>query len=355
MKWLKWLEKNIWKYPNVNGFSGDLQFKEVNGKPTKQLSVRIYVEEKVPLGDLFSWQWIPQFIEFRTWRKFWKKQRIVTDIKKLGKVVKFIDKTINFRPVELGVSVGNEKITAGSLGHLYEPTANIQIGISPYVCGSNAHVVTDGNPSKAQEEIIYKNILQRGAHHGGKVPDDVVGEYVWHQQIYPIEIPSDCTISKLVAWFLNGLSSLFGRKTRFKPTVNGINTIDFGIYKPTVDHILKVADDSIDPTKEPFIGHLYAGSDVSGIICAIDEILGQAKDYIKRPLGPWIKREDLKVGDRVKGCSFWCNFETDIIDINATINVNYGTFMAIMTKAIIVTNDGTIKGGWSGSGWHKVG
>jgi len=373
----KWLWKNAFNFPNVIGFSEDWSIRQSGGQwrfpPIFVPVIRFYVIKKIPIQNLKPKEIIPHWLKVRHWLR---KHAFLTDIVEIKEQFATppipqgeTDKTKNFRPVELGVSVGNEKITAGSLGMLYERTrTELQLNIvglaraygsylytydnktvTDIVAGSNAHVLTDGDPSKSVEEIIYKNILQRGNYHGGKVPDDVVGQYLWHQQIHPVEIPSECPVGGLVGWILNGIAYVLKRKTRFRTYQNLVNTIDFAIYKPTVEHILKVADDSIDPTKEPFFGHLYAGSDASGIICSVPEILKASPDL--KPLSPWC---EVQVGDRVKGCSFWCNFETDVIDVNAVINVNYGTFMALMTKAIIVTNDGTIKGGWSGSGWHKV-
>jgi len=339
----KWLWKNAWNFPNVIGFSEAWMPRERNHKFLFDKPViRFYVTKKKYIPELKYEDYIPAWIKIRHWLK---KHAFNIDVVEIKEQFAFIDKTKNFRPVELGVSVGNEAITAGSLGMLYSKN----MGVDDWVfAGSNAHVVSD-DPSHSPEEVTQKNILQRGSYHGGKVPDDIVGKYEWHQQIYPIEIPSECGVSNGLIWILNVISKLLGRKSRFKTSVQLTNTIDFGIYDPTVEHVLKIADDSID-TKLPFIGHLYAGSDVSGVLCSISEILTTRPDL--KPLNDnWC---EVKVGDRIKGCSFWCNYETEVIDTNATLTVNYGSFIALMTKAILVTNDGTIKGGWSGSGWFKV-
>ena len=352
---LKWLTANATKFPNVIGFSAKFQNWN-SGENTYPIPVvRFYVKHKIALADLKPEDIIPKQLSIGSV----KKSSYKTDVVEIGEVkvppipddvrTSAVDKTQNFRPVELGVSVGNEAITAGSLGMLYE-------GIDGclYCAGSNAHVVTP-NAGMSIEEVKNSgkiNILQRGAYHGGKVPDDVVGTYLWHQQIFGIgDNPSSCPVSNIVIDFLNFISKLFGRQSRFKVLADQlINNIDFGLYKASTEHILKIADNSINP-HNIFIGHLYAGSDTVGIICKIKNIMDACPYPIKPLNGNW---GEVEVGDKVKGCSFWCNYETEVIDTDGIINVSYGNFVAIMTDAIIVKNNGTIKGGWSGSGWFKV-
>jgi len=378
-----WLFKNALKFPNVVGFSLDELPRLRWGRPNQLLNatrqdksvIRFYVQNKLPIDLLrYSKDVIPAWVKIR---HHLKKYSFDTDVVEIGlpqapmpipyddlgekALASEVDKTVNFRPVELGVSVGNEAITAGSLGMLYLPTelqykllfhnAKLKQFIDDILAGSNAHVTTP-NAGWSVEDVIASgkiNMLQRGSYHGGEVPNDVAGKYLWHQQIHPVEIPSDCNIAGGVASSLNGLSKLLGRQSRFKVFAPLINSIDFGLYKPSVEHILKIADDSIDVGK-PFTSHLYAGSEQSGILCKISEIL-KARPDIRPANNNWC---DPQVGDRIKGCSFWCNYETPVQDINGVITVNYGDFMALMQNAVVVANDGTIKGGWSGSGWFKV-
>lgn len=350
----KWLWKNAWKFPNVVGFSTDVlpRYRHRAFEFEREV-IRFYVQKKLPIDVLRYDDVIPSWINIR---HHLKKHGFDTDVMEIGlpqapmpipqpdlDYLAEVDKTINFRPVELGVSVGNEAITAGSLGMLYLPTKLTD----EILAGTNAHVATP-NAGWSVEEVIASgkiNMLQRGSYHGGKVPTDVAGKYFWHQQVHPIEVPSDCNIAGGIASSLNRLSRLFGRQSRFKTFAPLVNSIDFALYKPSVKHILKIADDSIDIT-EPFTGHLYAGSDTSGILCKISEILKTRPD-IKPANNNWC---DPKVGDRIKMCSFWCNTEREVIDVNGIITVNYGDFMALMQSAIVVENDGTIKGGYSGSG-----
>ena len=115
---------------------------------------------------------------------------------------------------------------------------------------------------------------------------------------------------------------------------------------PSVEYIDKYADGSI-PDDAPFIGLLFAGSDQAGIICK-EKYIRQA-GYM-----PLRHTAEVVAGDTVRGCSFWCNYTTSVIDESAEVLVGYGDFQARFTDQYIVQNNGSIKGGWSGSGWFKV-
>lgn len=361
----KWLFENAFKLPNVVGFSNDLSIAQISGKFQKSIDdvVRFYVVKKVDPNKLLPRQLVPEYL---TLRHYLKRFTFETDVIELGELkanppiplqepTSEVDKTQNFRPVELGVSVGNQSITAGSLGMLYEVLEDNDyygVKVGDVLAGDNAHVLTP-DPMWTVEEVVNStlvNILQRGNYHGGVVPDDVVGKYLWHKQISGLGPDSECPVSNTATWTLNRLSGLLGRQSRFKTIVQVLNTIDFGLYKPLIDHILKVADDSVD-TKNRFGAHLFAGSDVSGVLVHISEILNQCPIKI-RPLNN--NYGDFQVGDSVKGCSFWCNYQTGVIDVNAVLNIGYGNSVAPFQKCVVVTNDGTIKGGWSGSGWFKA-
>lgn len=362
---INWLFQNAYKFPNVIGFSMDFSIAQIDGKFDKTIDdvVRFYVTEKINPKHLLPQELIPATLSIRN---FLKKYKFYTDVIELGEVEAIppipldvytseIDKTANFRPVELGVSVGNEAITAGSLGMLYEVLEDNEIyGVKAGddTVGSNAHVLTPNAMWTIDEVVNSKliNILQRGSYHGGVVPVDVVGKYLWHQQISGIGPDSECPVSLGSVKFLNFVSKLLGRKSRFRTLAPLVNSIDFALYKPSVEHLLKVADNSIDVAK-PFGAHLFAGSNSSGILVHISEILNQCPIKIRPKNNNY---SDFQVGDKIKGCSFWCNYETDVIDANGVVNVSYGNSIAPFQKVVVVNNDGTIKGGWSGSGWFKV-
>lgn len=327
------------KKPNVVGYSRKLHPKiSSNGDKVVEESFRVYVTKKVDINSLRSMDVVTETLE-----------DIPTNVIEIGKLTapppncsppikkkSIVDKTVAFRPVKLGVSVGHWSITAGSLGMLYRKDGKIY-------AGSNAHVLTP-NPSYAPGSFAEKRILQPGSYHGGQTEANIVGNYAWHQQIYPVG-SSQCKIGKGTSKALNFFPWLFKRVGRFSYGGLGINYIDFAVYEPTIEHIVDVADDSL--TDEPFVGHLFAGSETVGIICK--------SEYIES-LGfePFIKSIDVTEGDKVKGCGFWCNYENLVTDASAAVNVNYGDFTAMIQDCIIMANDGTIRGGYSGSGWRLV-
>ena len=345
----------ISKKPNVIGYSGKLQLRETNGKLIPNTRVfRVHVVRKLPESCLKESSIIPRCLSL-------SNKQIETDVVKIGKLTAppspynlsksklkklDVDKTAKIRPVPLGVSIGNWSITAGSLGMLYKVKEDNKLGITPgiNVAGTNAHVASDG-PEKKPEEVIEKRVLQPGSYHGGKTEDNIVGTYVWHQRIFPDGIPSECTITKLVAKIYNKLSKQAGRHARLSPVSVGENNIDFAVYLPSTEHIKKVADNCLD--EEPFIGHLFAGSEAYGIICKV-------KYIIDLGLEPLVPIAEVKVGDTVRGCSFWCHYTTTVFDDSGVITVSYGDWNATFTDVIIVSNDGSIRGGCSGSGYRKL-
>ena len=322
------LKYNILKRKNVIGYSLTLKPKIKNGFTfPDRMCVRIYVEKKEPLETLMIRDIVPIALG-----------DIETDIVPIGEIRALsVDKTSRIRPVPLGISVGNWNITAGSLGMLYkDKDGNI-------LAGSNSHVIAEF-PEKNPDEQLERRILQPGKYHQGQNIDNIVGTYFWHKRIVPLG-ESNCPIGRSLSSFFNLFLRFLGRRGRFKYISDFENNIDFGVYLPSTDHILEVADGSL--TNEPFIGHLFAGSDTQGIICKVKYIISEGYT-------PLIEPVEIKVGDKVRGCSFWCHYETEVIDESAVIQVNYGSFIAMFSDIIIVKNDGTIRPGWSGSGWRKV-
>lgn len=338
--------KELQKKPNVIGYSHDLKNRQKNGVLIPETQVfRIYVTRKLPLKELNANDIIPRMLGLPFLETKDKNilRSVETDVVEIGEIKTLsVDKTAKFRPVEIGVSVGNWAITAGSLGMLYKDAEG------NLYAGSNAHVLTDGDASKTPEEIVEKRILQPGSYHAGQTEDNVVGTYFWHERIIPIGI-STCPIGTGFASLINFALKLFKRHGILAYQDTSENFIDFAVYKPSVEHIMKIADDSID-IKLPFVGHLFGGSEQVAVYCKIAEIL-KARPDIKPLNNNW---SDIQDGDNIKCCSFWCHYEGKVIDANAAINVNYGNFVAFFTNVFLVENDGTVKGGYSGSGGFKV-
>ena len=316
------------KYPNVVGYSNQLLPKIFKGTETKELAIRVYVIKKVPESNLKKEEIIPKRID-----------GIPTDVVETGKIEAFSQtgKTSKVRPVSLGLSVSHWNVTSGSLGMLYEYQGKI-------VAGSNAHVLTD-NPSKKPEEVTEKRILQPGTYFAGQNVDNIVGTYLWHERVRPLT--ETCPIAGKIANVLNNIFRLFHRRSRFLLASYPTNYIDFAVYFPSVDHVCDFYD-KCTPQNYDFIGHLFAGSDTTGVVCKVKYILG------KKFKPCWNYTSDIKVGDKTHGCSFWCHYDTSVSDPSANLIVSYRDFEAYYEDVIMLKNDGTIRGGYSGSGWFKV-
>lgn len=325
---------NILLKKNVIGYSRELQEKLRNGVPTGEKAIRIYVSKKEPDVVLDIQNIIPKCVKTNG-------DEVQTDVVEIGEL-KALGRTDVVRPVLLGVSVGSADITAGSLGMLYkDKQGNLY-------AGTNAHVVT-AHPNFYPEAITEKRIVQPGMYHQPNV-NNQVGEYYWHKMIVPLGLennPSPCNVGGSVAKLLNVFPKILGREGRFSYVdFAEPNHIDFGIYVPTVEH-LPIVDNEYVNKNNPFIGHLFAGSAITGIIC-------KAKYIEREGYYPVIPSVEVKVGDAVAGCSFWGDYTTDVIDTAGVVTVNYGDFVAKFEDVIIVENADVIRGGWSGSGWRKV-
>lgn len=201
------------------------------------------------------------------------------------------------------------------------------------------------NPSKKPEEVTEKRILQPGSYFGGQNVDNIIGAYLWHERVRPIT--ESCKIAGGITRVLNKLSRFLHRKSRFILASYPVNYIDFAVYSPSVEHVCDFYDNCTPKTYE-FIGHLFAGSDVSGVVCKVKYIL----DRNFKPCYNY--STDVQVGDRTHGCSFWCHYDTTVSDPSANLIVSYGNFEAYYEDVIMLNNDGTIRGGYSGSSWFKV-
>jgi len=324
-KTLKQLYKKLRGKRGFVGFSRVEQPVLAKGVETGETGIRVYVRKKLPENLLREQDIIPS--EFKG-----KK----VDVVEVGDVMALdVDKTKEFRPVEIGVSVGHINITACSLG--FYPIYKDGV----VLVGGNAHCYTP-DASLSPEQIREKRIVQPGRYHDKN--SGIVGEYFWHERVVPVD--EGCPIGKAVASVLNFLAKLVGSGTRLTLERDNVNHIDFAVYVPTVEHINKIADDSIDESA-PMVGFLFAGSDQVGVIC-------KARYIVEKGFTFNVPVVEVHNGDKVKGTSFWCNYETTVTDESAFIQVSYGNFTALFDDVILVKNEGVIRGGWSGSGWRKV-
>lgn len=334
---------------NVVGFSDKIQH-QVYDKVSKDLmnTVVIYVSKKESLGALSFEDIIPRYnvsvlsgkVRFKV-----KEIGIVTAPPSETKLTPFVrnkgavvDRTKRQNPVYLGLSVAHYVITAGSLGMMFtEEKSGLE------VWGSNAHVLTP-DACLSPEQIEEKRVCQPGSYHQEPTQATLVGDYHWHKQL--TSVLSDCPVSGVFVWVLNALSSLFRRDTKLRAiSSEGKNTIDFACYKPSVPHSCVLPDEMKFPGG--FVGLLFAGSETAGIICKSQNI--SAEGYRS-----YITEVPVNVGDVVSGSSFWGDYTTVVKDVNLSVQVSYGSMPVMFEDLILLENDGTIKGGWSGSSFFLI-
>lgn len=151
-------EINLLRCANVQGVG--IGYKQVNNKSTKNLSVVIYVTEKVKEKKLNKKDILPKQIKVSGKKTI----QVVTDVQVVGKIeAQAFDTRI--RPVKPGYSLGHFKVTAGTFGCLVR---DICSPCRTYIL-SNNHVLANSNAAK-----IGDLILQPGRVDGGKIPADVI-------------------------------------------------------------------------------------------------------------------------------------------------------------------------------------
>jgi len=317
------------RYPNVVGISNTLKprVKESTGEVIEEEKcIRVYVSEKLPMIQLGK-SALPLEIE-----------GIPVDVVTVGELRALKNgKQERVRPLVAGLSIGHHNITAGSYGWLYTK------GKKEYL-GSNAHVFTP-DPSKPSGMFKGDAILSPGPYDGGSM-DDVVGGYVWHKQIKPVA--SGCRLARGVAGFLNAVSKVLGRKTRFEVIVEEINHIDFAVATKEVEVKLECFEFNPIELGYSLAGHVFAGSNRTGVICKLRPyILDEGYHPVSvKPI------KEIKVGDVLrKSGRTSCDTRFRIIDESAQVRVSYGTFTAMFDDVILTENPGgnAIMGGDSGS------
>lgn len=267
-------------------------YKTVNGKITDELSIICSVETKKAKTDLAGEDLVPAAI-----------RGITTDVIESGKIEAQQDPKGRFRPAPGGVSVGHYAITAGTLGCWVKKNGEFQIL-------SNNHILANSNSASPGDAI-----LQPGPSDNGNNPNDKIAELTEFIPIAfggpdnlvdaaiarAVEVDgggSLCPFANAIASFLNRGAAAAGRKTRLRP-----------VKVSAIDDVVK------------------------------NEILniGVVNTLAEAELGMELK----KMG-RTTGLT-----NGAVTQVNATVNVSYGTQTALFIDQILTTNMSA--GGDSGS------
>ena len=212
--------KRLMQYPNVIGVG--VGFKEISGEEVRVPCIVVYVEEKVPVGSLKPEHVIPKSIEgIPTDVKVMKRPRALT-------LVSTEEKnpwTSKHRPCPAGVSVGEESITAGTLGNWSRIISNA------YGRDLRGRIVGETNWHVLGEVKCRKGgrVLQPAPYDGGRVDRDLIGTILDFEKVETLG-SGNCPFAKSAVEFLNWLARLVGSRHKFYTKVEVWNELDTGIF-----------------------------------------------------------------------------------------------------------------------------
>jgi hypothetical protein len=116
------VNESLLKYPNYVGYcDGCPKIKDGEEVPGTKVR-RIFVRRKLPKERLTTEQMIPEL-----------HAGIETDVVEIGDVVAESDPKDHYRPIPMGVSMGNIKITAGTAGGLVKKDGKIMVATNTHV------------------------------------------------------------------------------------------------------------------------------------------------------------------------------------------------------------------------------
>lgn len=181
-------EEELFKKYNIVGLG--IGFKKKKRRHTKDLSLKMFVKEKLPPYGLKPIDMIPEQID-----------GVPTDVEGIGEVyaipptygiertIKEVKRTERHRPAPPGVSLGHYQITAGTFG-----TVVVDKKTGELLILTNNHVAANSNNANIRDPV-----LQPGPHDGGRLDkkrfrdgkwdyekqmdDDVIG---WLKNYVPI-------------------------------------------------------------------------------------------------------------------------------------------------------------------------
>jgi len=325
----EYIRREILRKANVVGYSRRLKKKIKGGIVTDIDCIVIYVSKKLPLNLLRAEDVIPAEI-----------MGIKTDVIEIGEI-KFLqaDKTRKFRPLKMGISVGNYSITAGTIGWMFERNGEVFLG-------SNAHVLVD-DPTKEPSEVKERRIVQPGRYDGGTL-NDVIGELAWYKRIITSESSSTCSTARIICSVYNFMAKLFRRKTRLIPIVVETNRIDFAVARVNVDYELRFPD--FDNSGYSFIGLGFAGSDTVSCVCKAKYILEEGYKPLNVDVSEVAEGVVVEKSGRTS-----CHTKAKVVDESATVKVGYGSYDYAVFEDIILTEKLLEPGDSGSSVWVKGG
>lgn len=274
----------ILKKANVIGVGVGL--KETDGKWTEDLSLKVLVEDKLPIAALSAKDLIPKQVD-----------GVLTDVQPVGKIYAFQNPVSRHRPAFPGISIGHYAITAGTFGAVVRDAQSNQRLIL-----SNNHVLANSNGAAKGDAI-----LQPGRADGGKDPQDVIAylerfvKIQWKGGGGNGDDDDKCPIAAFFQSLLNMFASASGSKTRLKQVkLAAVNLVDAAVARPVNNDIIK--DDIMK--------------------------IGQVAGTRQAEVGLKVRKSGRSTGYT----------EGTIHTLDATIEVGYGNTIAVFEQQIL-TND----------------
>lgn len=286
-------EKELLKKTNVVGVMTGYKIKDE--EKTDELSIVCMVEKKIPKEKLMEKDLIPT-----------KIKEVTTDVIQVGKIRALqIDKKARHRPCSMGTSGGHYMITAGTNGELLRDRSAGKSCI-----GTNNHVGANSNNAE-----IGDPYLQPGPHDGGTSQNDTIGHLLRFVPIKFVDDPSDCLAGRIWSELYNIPAKIFGRKTRLRPVIEGIE------YNLVDAAMIEVDEQDVLP-----------------------EIVGMGV-----PKG--VRGAELDMPVQKSGRTTCHTINGEITGIDATIGpISYGSWkLAYFKDQIVIRKEGFSAGGDSGS------
>ena len=205
----------IMALPNVVGVG--VGEKEVEGRKTGELAVKVLVRLKLPEAGVPQQALVPSQVS-----------DVPTDVVEVGELRALQSRTSRWRPAPGGVSIGHFKITAGTLGCVVRDR-----NTGSRLILSNNHVLANSNNAVPGDEI-----LQPGPADGGQPGSDRIAVL---ERFCPIEFssqPPTCGIAQGFASLSNLLARLIGSHHRLEAlqvNAQAVNLVDAAVARPDRD------------------------------------------------------------------------------------------------------------------------
>jgi len=210
--------------PNVVGLG--VGYKASGKRVTDELSVVVMVREKLPPISLSASDWIPQEVA-----------GVRTDVVEVGELRPLESHTSRIRPAPGGVSIGHQRITAGTLGCIVRDRKS-----GARLILSNNHVLANRNDASLGDPI-----LQPGPADGGTPERDIIALLERFEPILYNQEPAACSLANSYAYLGNKLAGWLGSQHRmevyqFRPYAT--NLIDAALARPILDS--EVSDEILE-------------------------------------------------------------------------------------------------------------